>query len=208
VLELQLAIVGEYKGRRYTEDILRVGQFRQMLGDWTPAFEIIAHDVLEVHALGQFASEGGLDTGGWAKLADSTVKKRGSAHPILRSSEATLMKSFQRGGASHREEITPRRLLWGSDVPYSLFHQTGTGKGFEHDEVETGPGTGRGMARRAILRLGKAARNEIMTRLQARLNQIARQIGYRILGRGATPIEARLAGLTRMQSEMPLSEGL
>ena len=79
----------------------------------------------------------------WQELTANTIRQRGSAHPILHRS-GMLEESFQKGQPAHYGEITPKKLTWGSAVPYALFHQTGTGKGFGKDRVTTGPGTGAG----------------------------------------------------------------
>lgn len=179
---------------------------RHELVDWSPAFGIIAEDVLEPFVQKQFKQEGaagvdamrtskssgsGLD---WQELAASTVARRGSDHPILNVSGA-LRGSFTKGGGAHHEEITPKKLVWGSDVPYALFHQTGTGKGFGRERVATGPGTGRGMAMRKILSFTDQLRQQMGRTMTGRIAQVAQGIGFRIAGReGIGQGEARRIG--------------
>ena len=130
----------------------------------------------------------------WQDLAPSTVARRGSEHPILRVT-GLLQESFQKGQPAHHEEITPRLLRWGSDVPYALFHQTGTGKGFGRDRVATGPGTGRGMPRRREIYLSDRMKQQMANVMVGRMGQVARQYGFRVTGeRGLGPLEARMIG--------------
>lgn len=65
------------------------------------------------------------------------------------------MESFTKQGTDHVERIEEKLMEWGSADPIAVFHQTGTGKGFGHSRVETGKGTGRGMAMRKIVALGE-----------------------------------------------------
>ena len=37
-----------------------------------------------------------------------------------------LARSFERGGAGHVEQVSARRLTWGSMIPTALFHEFGT----------------------------------------------------------------------------------
>jgi len=62
---------------------------------------------------------------GWAPLADSTVQRRGSAHPILEHS-GRMKRSLTRRGGESRIRIQGDLLSIGSKVPYAAFHQTGT----------------------------------------------------------------------------------
>lgn len=209
MIELKLTISGVYQGKKFSEDMLHIGQFRKFLGDWKPAFKLIAHDVLERFWEKQFESEGAAGGEPWQELADSTLAGRGpapygagcrksreSAGILYRSGD--LARSGIEGESGHVEEITDQRLLWGSSVGYALFHQTGTGKGFGKSRVSTGPGTGRGMPMRKMLVITRPMTNDIMLAMQAHLQLVARQVGYGILGRGATPPEAKIAGLARL----------
>jgi phage gpG-like protein len=183
-----------YKGRTGGEALFQRAfmDFKEGIGDFGPAFRLIAEDILEPVVEQNFRQERGELT--WQELAPSTVAQRGSEHPILRIS-GFLQKSFRKGEAAHREEITPRKLIWGSDVPYALFHQTGTGKGFGRDRIATGPGTGRGMPRRKELYLTGRMKRMMANTMIGRMGQIARVIGFKVLGsRGVSPLEARMVG--------------
>lgn len=197
MIGLSLSLQGEYRGKVYHEDLLQIGAFKKYLGDWSPAFRFIAHDVLEGFVTEQFKSEGAEGGITWQELAPSTVKQRGSEHPILERS-GDLEESFMEGGTDHVEDINEKEMTWGSAKPYALFHQTGTQKGFQKDRVAVGKGTGRGMARRRILVINKPLTDRMMLAMQSRLVQVARQIGYGVSGtpgaRMISPGEARQIG--------------
>lgn len=169
-------------------------KFQEGVGDFAPAFRLIAEDILEPVVEQNFRQERGEVN--WADLAPSTVARRGSEHPILHVT-GMLQESFQKGQPAHHEEISPRKLVWGSDVPYALFHQTGTGKGYGKDRAFIGPlgkGEGRGMPRRKEISVSDKEKQMMANTMVGRMAQVARMIGFRVVGRGATPLEARMAG--------------
>jgi len=167
-------------------------KFKQEVGDYAPAFRLIAEDILEPVVQDIFKQEKAEFS--WAELAPSTVAARGSEHPILHRS-GLLQESFMKGQPAHREDITPRKLVWGSDVPYALFHQTGTGKGYLRDSVASGPGTGRGMPRRKEIYLSNRIKQTMANTMVGRMAQVARMAGFKVLGgRGVSPLEARMVG--------------
>jgi len=179
---------------------------RHELVDWSPAFETIAEDVLTPLVEKQFETQGAAGGVTWAALAETTLSARSSgrrAQGILHTSNlailqasGTLKRSFVEKGGDHVETITPKKLTWGSAVPYGLFHQTGTGKGFQRASgVPTGPGSGRGMAMRKILELTDATKKRMSRTMTGRIAQVARQIGFRIAGHeGIDPGEAARIG--------------
>lgn len=193
-------VYGEHKGKDVLANFV-ISRFDKAIGNWAPAFRFIADDILESIVERQFESEGGAGGTKWQELAPSTLASR-SGHGITRTSENTfilhhsgqLERSFRKGETDHREDISAKKLVWGSDVPYALFHQTGTGKGFNQARVATGPGTGRGMAMRKILDITPEAHADIERTLLGRGAQIARMAGFSVTGRGATPLEARQIG--------------
>lgn len=168
---------------------------RHDLMDWSPAFEIIAEDILTPFVSEQFVDQGAPGGVTWQKLVASTVDRRGgSDYPILINSGA-LLRSFVEQGGEHEQTITPKKLLWGSRVPYSLFHQTGTGKGFQRASgIPTGPGTGRGMPMRKILAFTDELKHKMASTMRGRITQVARQIGFRVAGRDVDAGEARRIG--------------
>jgi hypothetical protein len=200
-IELKLAVYGQYKGKKFAEPLVNFMQFRKFIGDWTPALRFIAHDVLEAFVEKQFESEGAEGAEGglaWQELAESTLRGGKAESRLILYETGHLLHSFLEGGEDHVEEISPKELRWGSAVPYSLFHQTGAGKGFGRDRVPTGPGTGRGMPRRRELRVSKAMTNDMMLAFQARSIQVARQVGFGVARRagerGISALEARRIG--------------
>jgi hypothetical protein len=201
MIDLKLTVCGTYKGKRYTEDVLRMGQFQKFLGDWKPAFRFIAHDIVEPFIVRQFETEGKIGDEareGWQELAESTLKSRRFPGLPIPHETGDLLDSFLEGGGDHVEEISAKKMVWGSGERTSLFFQSGTGKGFGKTRVQTGPGTGRGMTMRKELVIHKRRTNDIMLTMQARLMQVARMVGYGVMGRGATALEARMAGVARM----------
>lgn len=187
-------VTGTYKGRSIT--IAKMDDafisFRRDISDYRPAFRMISDD-LSNSVAGQFASEGSAHGIKWQELAPSTIKRRGSAHPILVHT-GQLIASFQRNNPAHVEQLEPKQMLWGSSVSYALFHQTGTLKGFGQDVVQTGKGTGRGMPRRKILILDDGLKILIRSRIQKQIVESARRAGFAASGRGVSPLEARQIG--------------
>lgn len=72
----------------------------------------------------QFQTEGGHASGGWPELAASTVKERGSAHPILRVTDALFDSMTRKFDSRHIEKIDPsgESLRFGTTVPYAIYH--------------------------------------------------------------------------------------
>lgn len=170
-------------------------KLRHELMDWSPAFEIIAEDILTPFVREQFVDQGAPGGITWQQLAPSTIQQRGgSDYPIL-IDKGNLLHSFTEKGGSHEQTITPRKLTWGSLVPYSVFHQTGTGKGHQKAAgVPTGPGTGRGMPMRKILSLTEDIKGQMTRTMMRRIDNVSRAIGLKRFGRGIDPGEARRIG--------------
>ena len=141
------------------------------LRDWAPAFRAIADDVLAPFVERQFASAGAEGGTPWQDLASRQRRGRGGVGRILRRT-GRMAASFQSGSAEHVQTISGTKLIWGSQVPYAIFHQTGTGKGFGQERVATGPGTRRGMAMRRILTLTEPMKRSMRDAMMARLAQI------------------------------------
>lgn len=90
----------------------KVNDFRVPLGK---SAQLILSDVER-----NFVSEGGL-VGGWAPLAESTVKGRlragfGGEHPILQRTGALRRSFFSR--------VTPKKMIVSSESPYFGYHQS------------------------------------------------------------------------------------
>lgn len=101
-----------------------------------PAFERLL-DYLADHEREQFDSSGGLASGGWPGLADSTIKRklastdpvvRGNANKVLRATEALMDSLTSRsGGGDALRAAESDELLFGTTVSYARFHQRGEG---------------------------------------------------------------------------------
>ena len=168
---------------------------RHEMMDWSPAFEIIAEDVLTPFVEQQFEKEGAAGGMRWADLAPATLEAREYPGRTILYQTGALLRSFVEKGGEHEETITPKKLIWGSRVPYSLFHQTGTGKGFQQASgVPTGPGTGRGMPMRKILSFTDQLKHKMGRTMSGRIAQVARQIGFRVAGRDVDAGEAARIG--------------
>jgi phage gpG-like protein len=101
-------------------------RFQEAFSDLSPAFEVLADDFLTVNKR-QFDSEGG-NSGTWAPLAPATVRRRGSAHPILNEHGDLRESLTQRGGKGSVRTVGPHELFVGTDVDYAHFHQSGTSR--------------------------------------------------------------------------------
>jgi phage gpG-like protein len=175
-----------YKGKSGKETFFHtsIGSFEAGLRDWSPAFQDMVTDVLEPAVSEQFTTQG---HGTWAELAPSTVARKG--HSIILQESGRLEHSFHRGGADHVEMISRTRLTWGSSVPYGLFHQTGTGSGFQR----RAKGAGRGVPMRKILELTDTNKRAMRSRMVRHLATLARRTGFAIIG-GSDPLAARAVG--------------
>lgn len=118
---LQFDLIWSYNSKRGHDELFNeaVLTLRKGLEDYTPAFHAVAEDILAGFIREQFASEGAEAGVPWQQLAPATVRRRGSAHPILRVG-GVLEDSFMKSGGGHREEIEPLRMAWGSTVPYAV----------------------------------------------------------------------------------------
>ncbi|HEV2349019.1 MAG TPA: phage virion morphogenesis protein [Terriglobia bacterium] len=120
------------------------------LADNSAAFLQIADDFREMVAE-QFAPEGAAGGTPWAALAPSTLRRRRAGSGPLNSTGALLASLIDAGSAGHVEEADGQTLTLGSNLPYAMYHQTGTGRGFGQPNIASGRGLGRGMPMRPIL---------------------------------------------------------
>ncbi len=89
-----------------------------------PVLDDIGDRFLDIE-LAQFRSEG-TRSRAWAPLAPSTVRQRGSAHPIL-DDTGTLRRSLTLPEAPDSvRRLTATSLLIGTEVEYARYHVTGT----------------------------------------------------------------------------------
>jgi phage gpG-like protein len=119
-------IVFEISGDRQIErELLRVSD---RAGDVSPAFDRII-DLWVDETAEQFATEGAHASGGWAPLAQSTLRRKTArlfTGGILHESGSLERSLTDRGDANMIVEVSPDEVAWGSRVDYAQFHQTGT----------------------------------------------------------------------------------
>jgi hypothetical protein len=186
--------------------------FLEGIRNYAPVFSIIAEDVLEPVVRRQFETEGEAELGErWQELAPSTLRHRPPT-PILQISGG-LMRSFQKGDAEHVEEISARKLIWGSASPLALYHEFGTGGKVNFGRsgarkvisktaeakatYESREGQAGGIPARPMLVWSRFLANEITSKILGHIALVARQTGYRVGTRmfgGLTPSEARIVG--------------
>lgn len=188
MLDVAFRQTWNYKGQKGTETLFHtaIGNFISAQRDWSPAFKEMADDVLDPGVMQQFETQG---QGEWAALAPSTIKAKGDDTVLFRT--GAMYRSFQSGGDNHVEDISRDRMLWGSTDPKALFHQTGTGSGFQ----VTVKGPGRGMPMRKIMVLDEDQKRAMRSILVRRLATIARREGYAVSkGMDMDPLSARQLG--------------
>ncbi len=83
-----------------------------------PALDAFVDEALRLNAR-RFASEGG---GQWPDLADSTVRRRGSAHPILDDSGDLRASLTRQGARGSVVELTRDSAVVATDLFYARFH--------------------------------------------------------------------------------------
>lgn len=130
-------------------------RFSGRADDASPAFRSIAR-MLRGAEKKQFTSQGRYASGGWAKLAPSTVlaKRRDPKakfkRAILRRTGEMMDSWVKKSDPQHIEEISRDELRLGSSDPKSKFHQLGTVN----------------MPQRRVLEVRGRDRTEIVKRLQ------------------------------------------
>ena len=94
--------------------------------DYSDVLKQSQHDLAEQHAE-MFAGQYDSNRNAWAPLAASTIKRKGHDRILvetgaLRDSLVTI------GGPGNVHEAMQRGMVFGTDVEYALFHQTGTSR--------------------------------------------------------------------------------
>lgn len=100
------------------------------LRDMRPAWHEI-HDLLLTEWDTQFATQGGRASGGWAPLAESTVRRKRAMNMdngILQRTMRLRDSLTEKGHSDHVLKLTKDELVVGSSVPYGPFHQGGTAR--------------------------------------------------------------------------------
>ncbi len=138
--------------------------FAGTLADPSPALATVADDLREM-ARDQFATEGAAGGTPWAEAAPST-SHRGAGRGLLYRTGALFFSLTDPGATGHVEELDEDSLVFGSSLPYAMFHQTGTGIGFGQERVPAHPrarrgisgvGRGRALPMRPLLVIGQAS---------------------------------------------------
>jgi hypothetical protein len=211
MLDLKFGMQWQYGEKRGSFTLIH-RPFVEGIKDFSPAFTLIAEDVLQPHVIGQFRTEGRADLGDkWQDLAPSTLRGRPNT-PILFVTGA-LENSFMAGGANHVQDITPLKLVWGSKDPKALFHQFGTGSRVDFKRAGARKviaktaaaltryrerlGMGHGVPARPMFVYTRFLANEITSKILGRVAQVARACGYQVGSRmfgGLNPVEARQIG--------------
>lgn len=140
----------EFQGSIESDNLERaLENFQASLADNSAALAAIADDLREMVGQ-QFATEGRAGGTPWAELAPSTLRRSRRRRAGILYSTGALLGSFGVLGApGHVEELDRQSLLFGSRLPYALFHQTGTGIGFGQTQLPVSRGrkpSGRGRA--------------------------------------------------------------
>lgn len=189
MLEISFSLGWNYKGKKGKETLFHtaIGDLLTQLSDWTPGFKAIIDEVLEPAVKEQFETQG---HGEWAELSPATLARKSSGMILVDTGR--LESSFTKSGVDHVEQITRSSIKWGSAVPYALFHQTGTGSGFQQ-RLKSG---GSGLPMRKILELTAKNKRKMRSIMVARLATIARRTGFAVLGdeAGGDPLLARMVG--------------
>lgn len=189
MLEVKMALNWNYKGQKGKETLFHtaVGSFLTAMRDWSPAFRHMVTEVLEPAVDEQFSSYG---HGTWAALMPATIKAKGGDDTILiRTGE--MLGSFKSGGPHNIEQIDRQSLRWGSDLPRSLFHQTGTKAGFQ--QTSKAPGAA-GIPMRKIFDFTSQQKGELRSILVQQLANIARKEGFAVNSQETDPLLARKTG--------------
>lgn len=94
--------------------------------DARQAFERMSESFIRMERK-QFASEGGYGSGRWAPLSPAYAARKRIEYPStpILVATGTLRRSLT-GGDGYISFIESDRAVFGSDVPYAGFHQSGT----------------------------------------------------------------------------------
>jgi len=90
---------------------------------------VLTEFIPEIAAGEAAAFDGQMTPGGeaWAPLKPSTIARKGH-NRILFETGALKNSLITPGGPGNVNEVFPRGLVYGTEVPYSIFHTTGTDK--------------------------------------------------------------------------------
>lgn len=118
-IRLSLDVFGD---QQLDRELLR---YQQRGEDLSPAFEAVADFFLDVERR-QFDTQGGYASGGWAPLAESTIRNKMRLNLDLRILHATLRlreSLTNRFDADHIRDIRADEMFVGTGVDYAAYHQ-------------------------------------------------------------------------------------
>lgn len=119
-MRVEISLAGD---KQVSRELLRFGERALMA---RPAFEAIGELLLTVEQH-QFASEGRFASGGWAPLAESTLAQK--TGPSILDETGELRASLTERGDPHQIfDVGDEYLLFGTDLDYAGYHQTGTSR--------------------------------------------------------------------------------
>jgi len=121
-LRVQTTPSGEVIARKLT-------RFADRLGDMSSLWDEMAE---ALHAVQEraFESEGSSSGARWHPLSPRYRTEKAARFPGKGILEATgrLRRSFSSGAQGNIFKATPGRMTWGTEVPYSVYHQHGTSR--------------------------------------------------------------------------------
>jgi phage gpG-like protein len=155
-VRVEIGLAGD---KQVSRELLRFGE-RALAAK--PAFEAIGELLLTLEKE-QFKTEGKSESGGWDELRASTLaSKKG---PAILDETGELKLSLTERDSDHQIwETTDDFLLFGTDLDYASYLQTGTGDFRGKDRRGNAEGTG--MVRRRPLALTELHRAEAVKILQ------------------------------------------
>jgi phage gpG-like protein len=122
MLLIRFDIIGDAAVERVLENM------RMRVENAKPAFDAIG-DLLAEAETKQFETEGDYGSGGWAALSPKYAAWKAKHYPGKPILEAT---GALRGSLTSRpfgvEEVSATRAVFGTDIEYAAYHQTGTEK--------------------------------------------------------------------------------
>lgn len=121
--------------QQMSRDLRRIAR---NVSDLRPIGDEIA-DLMMDEAYENFATEGGHLSGGWAPLAESTIRAKGNDIILFRTGDLQGALT-ERGDAHQVIDMGPDFLIFGTDLPYAELHQTGTGRMPRRRPLEVSPG--------------------------------------------------------------------
>lgn len=144
LVRIEIEIFGE---KQVARDLIRLGEH---VDNPLPLWQELMRNISTIERQ-QFDSQGQF-SGGWAKLAESTIAAKAAAGLDPRILHATLLleKSLTSPGLapSAIREVTPEGFRFGTSVPYAKYHQTGTRRMPRRRVLEFTPGTRRDIVKR------------------------------------------------------------